>query len=80
MEMITANDLYYLPRLKNMEAQYEKLVREYKEMTEVFNEYLASEQFPILEVNMLADKMRVTEDLIDAIFNQRITIRLQTLN
>ena len=78
--MISADDLYYLPRLKNMEVQYEKLIREYKEMTEVFNEYLASEKFPILELNILADKMRVAEDLIDAIFNQRITLRLQALN
>lgn len=78
--MITANDLYYLPRLKNLEDQYEKLVREYKELTEVFNEYISSERTQILELNLLADKMRVAEDLIEAIFNQRITIRLQALN
>lgn len=78
--MISANDLYYLPRLKNMEEQYEKLVREYKEMTETFNEYIASEQFPLLEINMLADKMQVAKDLIEAIMDQRQTIRLQTLN
>jgi len=80
MEMITANDLYYLPRLKNLEDQYEKLIREYKELTEAFNEYISSERTQILELNLLADKMRVAEDLIEAIFNQRITIRLQALN
>lgn len=78
--MMTAEDFYYLPRLKNLEEQYEKLIREYKEMTEVFNEWISSEIFPIIELNMLADKMKVVEDLIEAIMEQRKVIRLQALN
>ncbi len=80
MEMITADDLYYLPRLKNMEKQYNKLIREYKDLTETFNEYLLLKTLPILEINLLADKMRVAEDLIETIFEQKRIIRLQALN
>lgn len=78
--MINAEDLYYLPRIENLERQYEKLNKELAELKQTFDEYLEYEKFTALELNLISSQIQTCEELMKAIKEQRNTLRLQTLN
>ena len=81
MEMITANDLYFLPRVENLESQYQKCLEEENSLLEYWNDLLQTESyFNIMFLNITADKLVVVRDLMKAIKDQIEVLKLQTLN
>ena len=80
MEMITGHDLWYLPRVKNLEEEYEKCVRKYKELTEDFNTYVELETADPFVLNVLAARKADVMELMMGLKNQIERLRLETLN
>lgn len=78
--MITANDLYYLPRVKNLEREALKCYQELIELTNEFNNYLHFEIFDIMVINVLNDRRQTVRDTIEALENQIERLKLETLN
>lgn len=78
--MITGHDLWYLPRVKNLEEEYEKCVRKYKELTEDFNTYVELENADPFVLNVLAARKEDIMQLMMGLKNQIERLRLETLN
>ena len=79
-EMISANDLYYLPRLENLRKEYEACVEKIKELDETWDEYLEFENFTIFELNMISSQRQTAHALMEALEKEMDRIKFETLN
>lgn len=80
MEMITANDLYYIPRIQNLEEQYQKVAQKYNELNETWNEYLETEKCCVITLNLLSARMQTCKEIMDSLEFHIDRIRFETLN
>ena len=80
MEMISANDLYFFPRIKNLEKEYEKCSIELENLQEEFDYLLDSETISCFALNIMSDQIQVISSLRDYLKEQIEILKLQTLN
>jgi hypothetical protein len=80
MEMITAQDLYFLPRVENLEREYKKCSYKLFELQEYFDEILKFETCDPYTLNLIIDQKWMLQELMDSIENQIIKLKSETLN
>lgn len=80
MEMISAEDIFYLKKVENLEREYRICVNKLEELEASWEEYLQFENFSILEMNMISDQRQQVTEIRDAIEKQINRLKLETLN
>ena len=80
MEMMGADDFYYLPRVKNLEREALKCYQKLIELTVELNTYLHFENFDIMVLNVLNDRRQIVMNTIKDLENQMERLKLETLN
>jgi len=78
--MISANDIYYLPRVKNLVSERLKCQLKLIELIKEFNTYVHFENCDVMLLNILNDRIKTIEALINDLDNQIERLRLETLN
>jgi DNA repair exonuclease SbcCD ATPase subunit len=68
---LSASDFYYLPRVKNLEREYNKCEDYLKNLQQEFDQLLDYETCSTHKLNVIADKMQTAKDLMKAI-NQQV--------
>lgn len=80
MQMISADDLYYLKRVENLEKQYRKCADKINELNKVFDDYLSTENFSIYDLNIILDQKETAKELKKAIENEIQKLKFGALN
>ena len=78
--MVSSYDLWYLPRVKNLEREYRKCAEKLFELEEDFNTYVELESADPFVLNVLAARKQDVQELMDSLKNQMERLRLETLN
>lgn len=80
MEMMTAEDFYYLPRVKNLEKQYQKCAKVLFELQEEFDDHIHFETCDPHFLNLIESKKWDVQELMEAIEDQIQKLKLSFLN
>lgn len=80
MEMISANEFYYLPRVENLKKEYKKCSDRLFELQEKFDELINFEICDPYTLNLIEDQKWTIHDLMSAIEDQIERLQLSTLN
>jgi hypothetical protein len=80
MEMISADDLFYLKKVENLEREYKSCINKLEELDATWEEYLEFENFSIMELNMIASQKQTAKELKEAIEKQIERLKLESLN
>lgn len=80
MEMISADDLFYLKKVENLEREYRICVHKLEELDATWEEYLQFENFSIMELNMIASQKQTARELKKAIEDQIIRLKSEMMN
>lgn len=78
--MISANDLYYLKRVENLEREYQKCGEKLKELENTIEEYLSTEDFTIPTLNLILYKKATVKSLKKAISLEIKRVKSEALN
>lgn len=78
--MITANDLYYLPRVKNLEGEYKKMADRLFELQEQMESYIDFETCDPILLNIMEDKKWQLQELMESIEDHIIRLKSEALN
>jgi hypothetical protein len=65
--LLKASDLYYLPRVKNLEREYKKCEFRLAELNLEFSNYLDSESCCPYKLDIISDKICIVKDLMRGI-------------
>ena len=80
MEMISAEDIFYLKKVENLEREYRICVNKLEELDATWEEYLQFENFSVMELNMIASQKQTVRELKEAIEDQIARLKFETLN
>lgn len=80
MEMISADDLFYLKKVENLEREYRICVHKLEELDTTWEEYLQFENFSIMELNMIASQKQTARELKKAIEDQITRLKSEMMN
>jgi hypothetical protein len=80
MEMIKAEDFYYLFKVKNLEREYKKCAESFFELQEEFDSCIHFETCDPCFLNMIEDQKWAIQELMEAIENQIHNLTLAALN
>jgi hypothetical protein len=77
---VKAKDLYYLPRVENLEKEYKKCEETFTKLEEEFENGLHFETISCLQLTVLSDRMEVIKSLMESLENRIKTLRLEISN
>lgn len=80
MEMISADDLFYLKKVENLEKEYRICVNKLEELDATWDEYIEFENFSVMELNMIASRRQHVRELKKAIEDEMARLKFETLN
>ena len=80
MEMISAEDLFYLKKVENLEREYRICVNKLEELETTWDEYLQFENFSIMELNMISSQKQHVKELKETIEKQIERLKLESMN
>lgn len=80
MIRIYAKDLYYLPRVENLEREYEKIEIHMKELEDEFDKSIYYETISTPLLNVISDRMQTCTLLMSAIKLEIKRLHLEICN
>jgi len=78
--MLNAADFYYLPRIKNLEREFQKCSAKFNQLDREYREYLELSNPSIAHLNILASQLETVVELMEAISNQIKRLKLEFCN
>jgi hypothetical protein len=77
---VTANDLYYLPRVKNLEREYNKIESRLLELEDEFDKSLDFETISVYKLNIISAQMQTCASLMSALKQEILRLKLEVCN
>jgi predicted GTPase len=80
MEMISAEDLFYLKKVENLEKEYRICANKIEELDAAWEEYLQFENFSVMELNIISSQKQHAYELMRAIQDEIERIKFEAMN